>query len=877
MNHGCHYANTRKTILLQTRGGSTLEIEITERTSVEDLKAEAELRVGIPVELIRLQVNKVNLEDSEKICERGHLQKATFVVAVNPLWEHFVDACLRKDNEEIVARIRLMHEFAHEDKLFFSSFIGARVGNSEFLFGILVEKKMDIKRTSKTGRNVLHMAVMSKCVNCIADILMHGGGDLIDMADRYNKTPFCLAKSGNADNTIISILSGYRMLRQKSVVDCNNSGKEEKRAKCWTFTSERDASMVKSCCKNDLSLDSSIKVLGLQMDKVKIGGSLRNPADEKCSHYRADNEEMRVKTEGDYEPEATHTHGSELDTSNDMKARDEQSTGTPEIKSARRQWLSPNKDISRSSEDILKGEDEGCESIASDGPDSDGLVEGNFRQEMFEKYGNASDALRREYTRTGDNSRHDTLQTLKEKEGKIAANKSNFCEDELVKNTQLQTEDKDVVEITVEHLTETSSKIAKSPKEDYEHVEYSPAEPQTEKTPQDVKLPIRGKQRSSSSFSEEIYSTHVVTEEVHHLPLWKSLSSEPEGHVVSRNVARSSLSPSGENTNDALPIIRRKSGLFSMDAMRSKTVSKEKTSDSDVGCGIVPRPPSGPRRHRKPRSRRPLSVGASLKDKDTIKKSLRKISSGGTSIHLTPPLRDGHITPPTPPSGGSSEYLYEEGRWHGRASIISQETAASFLSRPRSKSNPPSPESHEHLGAPLSRPRLPSYSSGEEDWNKAVTRMPPRRSRAVSVGNYSDTFTSKTRRPSLTYNEWLTEKKLQMQAEGTRHEEVKTSKRKLSKTITYEQWLEQKAAENQQRHSKHAPEESDQSEHRARKDSLPYAVWLQKKDEEALVREEQRIEAAIAQRKQARRQSGTKLRQILRRCSRDEKSRKSSF
>ena len=158
------------------------------------LKRKIELEFGLPYELQNIQLTDYPNVISDWIPIRAIYQYNTEVhLSVDQRWTAFIRASLRGANEKVAILLEEKGGSVHFEKhLYIGVFVAVATGNEQ-LWRYLLDLKTNIYNRTASGRNLLHIAVHARNLDCIECILERTGFVLIDSKDKSDESPLDLA------------------------------------------------------------------------------------------------------------------------------------------------------------------------------------------------------------------------------------------------------------------------------------------------------------------------------------------------------------------------------------------------------------------------------------------------------------------------------------------------------------------------------------------------------------------------------------------------------------------------------------------------------------------------------------------------------------
>lgn len=193
-------------IRLMPTGEKFLLKSVHSEMKVRELKCYAELVVGIPSNLQRLQyLDEGDMMDDSDLRYNDVVAGATIKLKIWRAWESLVAAAARGDIENVFKQdIRVSKDWEKLDPLVYrnkvavtneraavSLFIAAHRGNMELVRSLLDSTTANVNMKTPFGRTPLHVASSQGHSICIDTMLEKGAS--IDEPDEQGKTPLMIA------------------------------------------------------------------------------------------------------------------------------------------------------------------------------------------------------------------------------------------------------------------------------------------------------------------------------------------------------------------------------------------------------------------------------------------------------------------------------------------------------------------------------------------------------------------------------------------------------------------------------------------------------------------------------------------------------------
>ena len=270
-------------------------IDIEGLETFSNLKCHIELLYGLPYELQRIFLPR----DSHFVADWVPLVAireggdTEVFIKTEPSWTTFVSTCLRAANAKVLALLDTVEDRnVYENRLFVASCI-AIASNNEILLKKLFQCNAKVDKRTASGRNLMHLAVLSDSLETINIILKNGGGQLITAQDSYEEAPVNLAEKVGATASV-ELFQGYltRQAMETEADQCENPVFEQKKklsrqriSNSLNIPASRRLSVQMSRSTPSSPRSERVKQEGL-LDREKIANSLSKPGENNLSSRR---------------------------------------------------------------------------------------------------------------------------------------------------------------------------------------------------------------------------------------------------------------------------------------------------------------------------------------------------------------------------------------------------------------------------------------------------------------------------------------------------------------------------------------------------------------------------------------------------------------
>ncbi|XP_031564678.1 uncharacterized protein LOC116300055 [Actinia tenebrosa] len=842
-----------------------LYVPIDNTTTVRDLKCEIEFLSGIPSDLFELDHNgSVLTESLVPMMSKFEGLRAVGKVKLKilPVWERFISTCLKAENSQVRARIRVkMHGVTKEERIFVACFVAARKANSCLLFGILPSNKMITRTVRLSGRNILHAAVIGGKTNCIANILMHGGGKLMNMEDIHNQTPLSMARTLSKGD-IVDMLEAYKMVSLRGERSLKGTNDDDSGYGC--IITSQSLEETKESYEQDSEEDYKLSSDGEEEDETQ---NVRGESDEMSSSFSTDRHFLDEFAGHDESAATSNDVTTRFDGSSEEKLLIEQIKNSEKNGSKEYEKKTTcNKDSWISGDN--KQANEKITYLSEQGDEDNYLVPRQASPRVCCQE-------RADYSKTAKTMNVRKRESEKEYEegilfGNVFKNNDNgmFPKKEQEKGqhflpsngyASLKNNDNRMFSIKgQEKISEISTKIDRKINENRDEdvgmvTDKCKNNDSIEWVSNDLENPTQRRSHTRNGKmifkSDEPQATAVLNE------------NKQPGDTVNKGNRLIEDQPESAKSGGSLLLRRRKKGMPSLVVSRtssglsssfetfnlldsmgknidndhiavnhSEETCVNSTDDKQVCAPIIkgpwiPKPPSNL-----------IPIAKTMQQMRRRKFSIGSPTSGSPKFNSRSDMEG---------------YLDEA--WRRASDSDVNESLPVPLTRPRSYSTPHPPDPFD-ISKPMTSSELKSFKS----LNAPATNIPNRRQ---SVGGWG-----RRNSISLTYDEWLETKKeqhrknsLAVQKENQRRLSLgNQSTLRLSRYINYEQWLAMKTVVPERKASQDLTNNCHGNERSREESERAFKTWLQKKDEEALERELRLLDEAIS-----RRTSDTKKEDIL--------------
>ena len=192
--HDAWELSSPETVVVLPNGERRLT-DVKQSHTIADLKRKIELEFGVPYELqiIRLAFSPQIISDWSQIAVVNQ-RNTEVLLQVDARWDAFINASLRGANEKVTGLLQAKRgDVQFENYLYVGVFLAVAT-NNERLWRYLLDLRPKIYKRSASGRNLLHVAVHARNLDCIECILEGTGQMLIGSKDNKEVSPLDLAK-----------------------------------------------------------------------------------------------------------------------------------------------------------------------------------------------------------------------------------------------------------------------------------------------------------------------------------------------------------------------------------------------------------------------------------------------------------------------------------------------------------------------------------------------------------------------------------------------------------------------------------------------------------------------------------------------------------
>eukprot|EP00112_Aurelia_sp_Birch-Aquarium-sp1_P013049 Seg2754.4 transcript_id=Seg2754.4/GoldUCD/mRNA.D3Y31 product="hypothetical protein" protein_id=Seg2754.4/GoldUCD/D3Y31 len=299
-SHSPQLSTDTDDIVIVLPNGVRQIVDIEGLETFSNLKCHIELLYGLPYELQRIFLPRDNnfVADWVPLVAIREGGDTEVFIKTEQSWTTFVSTCLRAANAKVLALLDTVEDRnVYENRLFVASCI-AIASNNEILLNRLFQCNPKLDKRTASGRNLLHFAVLSDCLEIINLILKNCGVQLVTAQDSYEETPVDLAKKVGA-TVSIELFQGYltQQVMETEAEQCENQLFEQKKkvtrqriSNSLSIPANRRLSVQTSPSQMSRSTPTSprcerVKREGL-LDREKIANSLSKPNENKLSSRR---------------------------------------------------------------------------------------------------------------------------------------------------------------------------------------------------------------------------------------------------------------------------------------------------------------------------------------------------------------------------------------------------------------------------------------------------------------------------------------------------------------------------------------------------------------------------------------------------------------